>query len=135
MKKKIFKYSELFILLLVFICCFIPCLRYDNNMVVDIYIFDANKIMGYSYMLILIIAIIYKIYLMRKNNNEVVNYWSLIIITISTILYVVSCILRRNMWINFSFGFYLSIGSLVLMILLHIKKIFMKDKSKKIKKN
>lgn len=131
MKKRLFNYIELSILILAFICCFIPCLRYDNNMVVDIYIFDANKIMGYSYMLILIFGLAYKIYLMKKNiKNKILNYWSLIIITIATILYIVSCLLRRNMWINFSLGFYLSISSFVLMLLLFVIKMLTKDNKK-----
>lgn len=131
MKKRLFNYIELFILLLAFICCFIPCLRYDNNMVVDIYIFDANKIMGYSYMLILIFGLAYKIYLMKKNiKNKILNYWSLIIITIATILYIVSCLLRRNMWINFRLGFYLSISSFALMLLLFVIKMLTKDNKK-----
>ena len=136
-KKELFDYLELVILFIAFICCFIPCVKYKNGIVIDIYVFDANKIMGYLYMLLLIFGIVFKVYLIRKkkDNKIVYKYFSLIIMFITTILYTVSCIIRRNIVIKFSLGFYIVLGCLLLMIVLFITKLFIKDKKKRIKKN
>ncbi len=139
-KKEYFEYIELVLLFIAFICCFIPCLVYENGLIIDIYIFDANKIMGYLYMVLLVFGIIYKIALIRKKKNDkfIYKYWSLIIILIGTILYTISCLIRRNILIHFSLGFYILLGSLFIMILWFITKLilFNKTKSKKrIKKN
>ena len=135
-KKDLFNYLELIILFIAFICCFIPCVKYKNGMVINIYVFDANKIMGYLYMLLLIFGIVFKIYLIRKKkDSKIYNCFSLIIMFIATILYTISCILRRNIVISFSLGFYIVLSCLLLMIILYIIKVFTKDKKKKIKKN
>lgn len=139
MKQNI-KYFELGLLIIAFACCFIPCVVYKNDMIVDIYVFDANAIMGYSFMSLMIFGIVYKIILTKEKKEDscfINKYFSLIIMIIGTILYTVSCLLRRNIWIKFSLGFYVVLACLLLMIVLFITKSITskKSKKKKIKKN
>ena len=129
--KRILKHSnkiELGILLLALICCFIPCLQYNNNLIIDIYVFDANKIMGYSYMVLLIVSIILLIIKRTKN----IKYLALTTMIISGTLYIVSSLLRKNMFIHLSYGFYIVVFCIFLMIVLNIiKAIVLKRKNKK----
>lgn len=124
MKNKIIRYIELGILLIAFICCFIPCVRYDNNLIIDIYVFDANKIMGYTYMVLLVISFILLITKFKKN-----KYMALITMLVTGTLYIVSSLLRRNMVINLTYGFYIVVGCIVLMVIINIvKAIVLKNK-------
>ena len=124
MKNKIIRYIELGILLIAFICCFIPCVRYDNNLIIDIYVFDANKIMGYTYMVLLVISFILLITKFKKN-----KYMALIAMLVTGTLYIVSSLLRRNMVINLTYGFYIVVGCIVSMVIINIvKAIVLKNK-------
>ena len=131
--KKYIKYFELGILVIALVCCFIPCVVYKNVMKVNIYVFDANAIMGYLYMILIIFGIVYKIILIRKKKEDIsfINkYFSLIIMFIGTILYTISSLLRRNMWIKFSLGFYIVLGCLFFMIIIFITKLTINKKRK-----
>ena len=124
MKNKIIRYIELGILLIAFICCFIPCVRYDNNLIIDIYVFDANKIMGYTYMVLLVLSIILLLTKFKKN-----KYMALIAMLVTGTLYIVSSLLRRNMVINLTYGFYIVVGCIVSMVIINIvKAIVLKNK-------
>jgi len=124
MKNKIIRYIELGILLIAFICCFIPCVRYDNNLIIDIYVFDANKIMGYSYMILLVISFILLITKFKKN-----KYMALIVMLVTGTLYIVSSLLRRNMVIHLTYGFYIVVECIVSMVIINIvKAIVLKNK-------
>ncbi len=124
MKNKIIRYIELGILLIAFICCFIPCVRYDNNLIIDIYVFDANRIMGYAYMVLLVISFILLITKFKKN-----KYMALIAMLVTGTLYIVSSLLRRNMVIHLTYGFYIVVGCIVSMIIINIvKAIVLKNK-------
>lgn len=124
MKNKIIRYIELGILLIAFICCFIPCVRYDNNLIIDIYVFDANKIMGYTYMVLLILIIILLLTKFKKN-----RYMALIAMLVTGTLYIVSSLLRKNMVINLTYGFYIVVGCIVSMVIINIvKAIVLKNK-------
>ena len=124
MKNKIIRYIELGILLIAFICCFIPCVRYDNNLIIDIYVFDANKIMGYTYMVLLVLSIILLLTKFKKN-----KYMALIAMLVTGTLYIVSSLLRINMVINLTYGFYIVVGCIVSMVIINIvKAIVLKNK-------
>ena len=124
MKNKIIRYIELGILLIAFICCFIPCVRYDNNLIIDIYVFDANKIMGYTYMVLLVLSIILLLTKFKKN-----KYMALIAMLVTGTLYIVSSLLRRNMVIHLTYGFYIVVGCIVSMVIINIvKAIVLKNK-------
>ena len=124
MKNKIIRYIELGILLIAFICCFIPCVRYDNNLIIDIYVFDANKIMGYTYMVLLVLSIILLLTKFKKN-----RYMALIAMLVTGTLYIVSSLLRKNMVINLTYGFYIVVGCIVSMVIINIvKAIVLKNK-------
>ena len=124
MKNKIIRYIELGILLIAFICCFIPCVRYDNNLIIDIYVFDANKIMGYTYMVLLVLSIILLLTKFKKN-----KYMALIAMLVTGTLYIVSSLLRKNMVINLTYGFYIVVGCIVSMVIINIvKAIVLKNK-------
>lgn len=124
MKNKIIRYIELGILLIAFICCFIPCVRYDNNLIIDIYVFDANKIMGYTYMVLLVLSIILLLTKFKKN-----KYMALIAMLVTGTLYIVSSLLRKNIVINLTYGFYIVVGCIVSMVIINIvKAIVLKNK-------
>jgi hypothetical protein len=124
MKNKIIRYIELGILLIAFICCFIPCVRYDNNLIIDIYVFDANRIMGYAYMVLLVISFILLITKFKKN-----KYMALIAMLVTGTLYIVSSLLRRNMVIHLTYGFYIVVGCIVSMVIINIvKAVVLKNK-------
>ena len=124
MKNKIIRYIELGILLIAFICCFIPCVRYDNNLIIDIYVFDANKIMGYTYMVLLVLSIVLLLTKFKKN-----KYMALIAMLVTGTLYIVSSLLRINMVINLTYGFYIVVGCIVSMVIINIvKAIVLKNK-------
>ena len=124
MKNKIIRYIELGILLIAFICCFIPCVRYDNNLIIDIYVFDANKIMGYTYMVLLVLSFILLITKFKKN-----KYMALVAMLVTGTLYIVSSLLRRNMVIHLTYGFYIVVGCIVSMVIINIvKAIVLKNK-------
>ena len=139
--KKVISYLEIIILLIAFICCFIPCLQYRNGLIIDIYVFDANKIMGYTYLVLLIIGIVLKVLIIKKKdlfnkkiNGFITNYGLLTIVLIACILYLVSTLYRKNMFLHYGIGFYILIGLFILTLTTLIIKIIINKKKNNRKK-
>lgn len=138
--KKSIVYIELIILFIALLCCFIPCVQYKNDLVINIYVFDANKIMGYSYMILLIIGIVLRILAFKKDRfskkvNDFITYFLPISISLITyILYLASALYRRNVLIHFGLGFYILTAITIIMIIVFIFKMIM-IKNKKTKKS
>lgn len=138
--KKSIVYIELILLFIALLCCFIPCVQYKNDLVINIYVFDANKIMGYSYMILLIIGIVLRILAFKKDrfskkvNDFITNFLPISISLITYILYLASALYRRNVLIDFGLGFYILTAITIIMIIVFIFKMIM-IKNKKTKKS
>ena len=137
MKKRIV-YIELILLFIALLCCFIPCVQYKNDLVINIYVFDANKIMGYLYMILLIIGIIFRILAFKedrfskKMNSFITNILPISLSLVTYILYLASALYRKNVLIDFGIGFYVLTAVTILMIIVFVIKTFiMKNKNKK----
>ncbi len=136
--KKSIVYIEFILLLIAFSCCFIPCLVYNKDMLINIYVFDANKIMGYLYMIILIIGIVLKLLVFlnktkfkKSVTNYINNYGAITLMLVSFVLYLLSCLYRKNILLPFGLGFYILTVATILMILLFITKLFIYKKNRK----
>ncbi len=137
MKKRIV-YIELILLFIALLCCFIPCVQYNNDLVINIYVFDANKIMGYLYMILLIIGIIFRILAFKKDrfskkiNSFITNILPISLSLLTYMLYLASALYRKNVLIDFGIGFYVLTAVTILMIIVFVIKTFiMKNKNKK----
>ena len=136
MKKSII-YIEFILLLIALSCCFIPCLVYREDLVINVYVFDANKIMGYAFMVLLIIGIILRILVIKKKdlfnkkiNSFITNYGLITIMLISFILYIASCIYRKSIFLHYGIGFYIVIVlTILVIIMLSLKIVFNKNKN------
>ena len=137
--KKSIVYIELILLLIALSCCFIPCVQYKNDLVIDIYVFDANKIMGYTYMILLIAGIVLRILAFKKDRfgkkvtDYITNILPISLLLVTYILYLASALYRRNVLIHFGLGFYILTAITIIMIIVFIIKMYLM-KNKKTKK-
>ena len=137
--KKSIVYIELILLLVALSCCFIPCVQYKNDLVIDIYVFDANKIMGYTYMILLIVGIVLRILAFKKDRfgkkvtDYITNILPISLLLVTYILYLASALYRRNVLIHFGLGFYILTAITIIMIIVFIIKMYLM-KNKKTKK-
>ena len=137
--KKSIVYIELILLLIALSCCFIPCVQYKNDLVIDIYVFDANKIMGYTYMILLIVGIVLRILAFKKDRfgkkvtDYITNILPISLLLVTYILYLASALYRRNVLIHFGLGFYILTAITIIMIIVFIIKMYLM-KNKKTKK-
>ena len=137
--KKSIVYIELILLLIALSCCFIPCVQYKNDLVIDIYVFDANKIMGYTYMILLIVGIVLRILAFKKDRfgkkvtDYITNILPISLLLVTYILYFASALYRRNVLIHFGLGFYILTAITIIMIIVFIIKMYLM-KNKKTKK-
>ena len=137
--KKSIVYIELILLLIALSCCFIPCVQYKNDLVIDIYVFDANKIMGYTYMILLIAGIVLRILAFKKDRfgkkvtDYITNILPISLLLVTYILYLASALYRRNVLIHFGLGLYILTAITIIMIIVFIIKMYLM-KNKKTKK-
>lgn len=136
--KKSIAYIELVLLFIALLCCFLPCVQYNNDLVINIYVFDAHKIMGYAYMILLIIGIVLRLLAFKKErfnkkiNSFITNVLPISLLLVTYILYLASAIYRKNILIDFGIGFYILTAVTILMIIVFIIKMhMMKNKNKK----